>query len=155
MSDTANFLILGYGEQEEYLRQYCSEHKIVNILFTGGKKTEELGKYISKCDIGYLYYPTTDLNNIYCAPNKIYEYTSLGLPIVSNTNPTMEFELNKYKIGKTFNENDKDNISKNLQSAIHEIISNISYFKDNAKKFSNEFSWKNEGEKLVDIIERL
>jgi glycosyltransferase involved in cell wall biosynthesis len=47
----------------------------------------ELLKYMASCDIGIALYRNTDLNNFYCASNKVYEYIALGKPVVTNDYP--------------------------------------------------------------------
>lgn len=148
-------MIVGYGEHEEHLKDSCKDENIGNVIFTGGKKNSQLGAYICKADIGYLYYPCTDLNNKYCAPNKIYEYSSLELPIISNNNPTMEKELLEYGIGEIFNdEADDDRTIKNIIGAIIKIATNIDEYKQRAKMYSDCYSWELEKKQLQAVLGR-
>lgn len=50
-----------------------------------------------------IYLPIS-LNNIYCAPNKIWEYSRFGLAMVGNDIPGLLF-LNQLNIGCTLNLN--------------------------------------------------
>jgi len=47
----------------------------------------ELLRYMSSCDIGTALYRNTNLNNYYCASNKLYEYIALSKPVVTNNYP--------------------------------------------------------------------
>lgn len=38
----------------------------------------------SHASLGVAYYDRSSLNNIFCAPNKIYEYTGFGIPVLAN-----------------------------------------------------------------------
>lgn len=38
----------------------------------------------SHATLGVAYYDRSSLNNIFCAPNKIYEYTGFGIPVLAN-----------------------------------------------------------------------
>ncbi len=42
----------------------------------------------------------SDLNTVYCAPNKIWEYAKFGVPIISNDLPGLEIEFSKHNIGR-------------------------------------------------------
>jgi glycosyltransferase involved in cell wall biosynthesis len=47
----------------------------------------EILKYMSSCDIGTALYQNTNLNNFYCASNKVYEYIALDKLVVTNNYP--------------------------------------------------------------------
>lgn len=52
--------------------------------------------YMAFCKIahiGYVTYEPNSLNNIYCAPNKIFEYSSFGLPMIANDIPGLRFTV--------------------------------------------------------------
>ena len=153
LGDRYSIIIIGNGDQTLELQKIIKELCIKNVFMLGAKNNTDLGNYISKCDIGYLYYPSTNLNNIYCAPNKIYEYTSLGLPILSNNNVTMTKEITDNEIGKVFIENINDKLTiDEMCKNIIEIYDNIDKYKDNAYRFSYNCSWDLESETLYDAV---
>ncbi|ETX01439.1 MAG: hypothetical protein ETSY1_07395 [Candidatus Entotheonella factor] len=47
----------------------------------------EILQYMASCDVGTAFYPNTNINNYYCASNKIYEYIALGKKILTNNHP--------------------------------------------------------------------
>lgn len=51
------------------------------------------------CDVGLIAYDVRGLNNIYCAPNKLYEYAQAGLPVVATAQPPLRAALEGYGIG--------------------------------------------------------
>ncbi|SEJ29147.1 hypothetical protein SAMN04488018_12213 [Myroides marinus] len=40
------------------------------------------------------------LNTLYCAPNKIYEYSKFSIPMISNDVPALDFLFKKFKCGE-------------------------------------------------------
>ena len=48
---------------------------------------EELTRYTASAHIGLLFYRNTCRNNYYCAPNKLYEYMMMGLPVITCNYP--------------------------------------------------------------------
>lgn len=44
-------------------------------------------QYMASCDIGTAFYRNTDLNNYYCASNKLYEYIALNKILLTNNYP--------------------------------------------------------------------
>ena len=47
----------------------------------------EILRYMASCDIGTAFYRNTDVNNYYCASNKLFEYIALGKPVLTNNYP--------------------------------------------------------------------
>ena len=66
--------------------------------------------FTSIAHIGILGYSPVSLNNIFCAPNKIFEYTAYGLPIIGNDIPGLYFLINKYTAGVVVDEKDEQSI---------------------------------------------
>lgn len=76
--------------------------------------------------IGITFYRPDSLNKIYCAPNKIYEYTGFGIPVIcndipglintignSNSGKCIKLECNKIVEGIDFIEENYNELSKN------------------------------------------
>ena len=146
LSSTCKLLIIGKGDFLDELKVLASKNNNLVTAFTGAIPYNELGYLLSKCDIGFVYYPSNTLNNIYCASNKVYEYASVGLPMISNENPTIKKILDIEKIGISSND---------LVSGIKKITENISVYRKNCEVFTNKNPWKNEGEKLLSSINSL
>jgi glycosyltransferase involved in cell wall biosynthesis len=47
----------------------------------------EILNYMASCDIGTAFYSNINVNNYYCASNKLYEYIALGKPLLTNNYP--------------------------------------------------------------------
>lgn len=76
--------------------------------------------------IGITFYRPDSLNKVFCAPNKIYEYSGFGIPIIANDIPGLKNTVGKFGAAECVNltekniidaikiiENDYDNYSKN------------------------------------------
>ena len=83
---------------------------------------------------GIAYYQGSCMNNLFCAPNKIYEYAGLGVPIICNDIPGLRNTVGRYHAGECVNfENQKE-----LIEAIKKIISNRgSYFRNSQELFNS------------------
>ena len=132
-------LIVGNGDLLEELRERAASYPQLVFASTGSVPYNCLGAILSRCDIGFLYYPADTLNNTFCASNKIYEYASVGLPMLSNDNPTVKAIMNEAKIGISTN---------NLVEGLNIISKDINYFKDNCQKFTENNQWVSEAERL-------
>lgn len=85
------------------------------------------------CDIGILNYLPISLNNIFCAPNKIWEYSNFGLVMIGNDIPGLTV-LMKENIGVTCD------IATALEcdEALNIVINNFEEMNANSKKFFKE-----------------
>ena len=81
--------------------------------------------------IGIANYDYSCLNNLFCAPNKIYEYAGFGIPILCNDVPGLVNTIGMNKAGVCVNFTSKDEIAQ----AILEIYSNYSKYEKNAFQF--------------------
>jgi len=82
-------------------------------------------------DIGILSYDYSRLNNIYCAPNKLYEYSMFGLPMLCNDVVGLVFTIGNVKAGLCVDFTSVDNII----SALLELYDNYDVFSKNASIF--------------------
>ena len=81
----------------------------------------------SHANIGLVFYDDFSLNQAFCAPNKIYEYSGFGIPILANKIPGLENTVGKYNAGKCVDFKVDD-----LISAIKEIDNHYEMYSNNA-----------------------
>lgn len=146
LAPSCKLLVVGGGDFLEGLKMIAAKYPNMESAFTGKVPYKALGAILSKCDVGFIYYPCDTLNNIYCASNKIYEYASVGLPILSNDNPTVKFEVEKYGIGISSND---------FVSGIREIIQDIDLHKVKCSIFDLNNQWLDEKNKLIALLKTL
>jgi glycosyltransferase involved in cell wall biosynthesis len=79
-----HLVVIGAGPHLENLKKLASQSSASGrIEFLGKVPRAELQPILQTCHIGLITYAPTDLNTIYCAPNKLYEYAHAGLPTVA------------------------------------------------------------------------
>lgn len=71
---------------EELIR----ENNISNVHLLGRVTMNELRYIVKQCHIGAVHYHKKNLNNLYCASGKVYEFLHEGLPIVTTENPPLK-----------------------------------------------------------------
>ena len=91
--------------------------------------------------IGCVFYEDSKLNNIFCAPNKIYEYTSFSKPVITSDNPGLKTIVGQDAFGQSTNINDY----KIVADVIQKISDNYDLYSYNA----SQFYIKNEHSKLL------
>ena len=86
--------------------------------------------------IGLLIYNYESLNNVFCAPNKIWEYSALALPMLCNELPMLSQQLAYYGAGETFRTGDLTSI----EEAIGEIESRYADYCDGSARLFTSVS---------------
>ena len=86
--------------------------------------------------IGIATYDDSTLNNIFCAPNKIYEYAEKNVPILARNIPGLTNTIGKFNAGVCV---DTENILE-IAHAIKEIDINHDKYTLALRKFINEYN---------------
>lgn len=84
----------------------------------------------SYAKIGIVFYRPDSLNKVFCAPNKIYEYSGFGIPIIGNSIPGLKNTVGKYGAAECINLTQN-----NIIETINKIENNYEIYSQNAKKF--------------------
>ena len=84
----------------------------------------------SYAHIGITFYRDDSLNKAFCAPNKIYEYSGFGIPIIANNIPGLKNTIGKFNSAECIQLN-----KNNIVCAINKIENNYSVYSKNAKTF--------------------
>jgi len=74
----------GFGEWDEPESRLPSGRPILYLPYV---LYDKLPAYTASAQIGLLFYRNTCRNNYYCAPNKLYEYMMMGLPVITCNYP--------------------------------------------------------------------
>lgn len=105
-------------------------------------------KITESADIGILSYDYSRLNHIYCAPNKIYEYSMFGLPMLCNDVAGLIFTIEAAKAGLCV---DFSNVDK-IVSALQQLDDNYEEFSNNSSIFYKSIDMLSLHLNLVDKI---
>lgn len=104
----SEYVLCLMGQDNQYRKELCAEYS--NIFYVPFIKPPYHLKITELAHICILtYYPAhlnrvDDLNIIYCAPNKIFEYALAGKPMVGNDIPGLSGPFTRYGIGAVFRE---------------------------------------------------
>ncbi len=140
-SDALSLILVGDGSLLESLKDMAQEQQADNILFLGRVPYAQLASVLCYGDIGLLYYECDKPNNILCAPNKVFEYASVGLPMFGNENPTLKKLLTDTGIGAC-----GENLYETIRSA------DIGSMRSAMEKFNRENTWQKERKILADLV---
>ncbi|MGX8851838.1 glycosyltransferase [Amedibacillus sp. YH-ame10] len=128
------------GHRSNYLDGLLKEFPSSNIHYLGYISAPNHLAAIAAADIGILTYYANDksLNSVFCAPNKIYEYTFLKKPVIGNDIPGLKYEIQNNMIGTICDIKNKDSI----KNCIDEILKEYDRFSRNTEIFYNSVNIK-------------
>ena len=105
-----------------------------NVYCTGFVKSPKHIEVTSNAYIGITVYPENILNNLFCAPNKIYEYACFGIPTLANDIPGLVETIGVNRAGVCV---DWNNVL-DLKEAIIDIDKNYKKYHENAMGMFNK-----------------
>jgi len=80
------------------------------VTYHGCVPYDHVEVFLSHCDYGILFYDGHSLNTAYCAPGKLFEYISRGLPVLASPLPGLRDVIESRHLGWCFPSNDLDGI---------------------------------------------
>lgn len=139
------FVIMGPTNSEKYLNQLLAKYD--NIVYISNIQAPMHLQITSWARIGVLSYTFDSLNNTFCAPNKIWEYSGFGIPMISSDVIGVKNILEKHSSGICLN---LDSSSlKDVIGAIEIIEGNYQKYDENAKEMYESTDYN---QQLMNIV---
>lgn len=130
--DNVAFVFIGRKTTE--IDRFIEENKITNIYFIANIPHQELLKVYKKANLGLILYKGVNLNIEYCAPNKLYEFWSNGIPVLAHTLQGLQPLFNNKVLG-LLTDFSKEEI---VYSTILNLKNSTDHFKEEVKKYFKE-----------------
>jgi len=142
-------IIVGDGEDKEYYINKAKQLDVVSrVKFIMRVPYLELFDYTTECDIGWLVIRGRGVSNQLAMPNKLFEYTLMGLPVISSQLKNIQEVVKKYNLGVLVDENSLD-----------EQLDAIQYIKNNGIQYDHiketvrkNFIWDIQHKKFINLI---
>ena len=148
-------LILGGGDAEhiKILKKHFVQKGYENVYFLGLVPPNHMYGILKYCDFGIISYSMNDYNNIYCAPNKIFEYAKFELPMISTNQDIFVRTFKKFKVGVSANLDDYDQNA--IFNSLKTIAKDRGFLRSEFQRFNTENNPKNEMNKLRESIKNI
>ncbi|MCP4800053.1 MAG: glycosyltransferase family 4 protein [bacterium] len=151
LPQNVRLLVVGDGAAMKAMEAIAISNSNQHRLYMVGRVPfEQVESYMRLADVGVVIYQNTCLNNYLCAPNKIFDYCSVGVPVVGSNFPEVEKIINEFEVGAVFDPESSESIA----SAIMEVLENNSKhdrMKENAIKVKNSINWEQQQDRLKDL----
>lgn len=141
-----HFLFVGDGPLKHSLQKYVLENQLKNITFHHPIEKGKIPYLLSQAHCGLISMKDSPLYNWGFSMNKIYDYLSLGLPIIMYTDLNDIGKLEE--CGGVFYSNSIDELEKHLHNAENSDRNEIKQFA------SNNYSWELLTRNLLKEIEK-
>lgn len=135
------FVLCLMGSDNEYKKKLETRYKSEKIVFLPYVPAPYHLNITNKAHIGVLVYNSeggnieNTLNTLYCAPNKIFEYSKFEIPMISNDVPALDLVFKEYKAGLVTLYN-----KKHIKEQILKIDADYSAFSEGARRFHNSIN---------------
>ncbi len=142
-------VFMGYGEFDTIIKENAAKYE--NIFYHDAVSPDVLLDYTSSADMGVFFCRNICLSYYYCLPNKLFEYTMAGLPVIVSDLPEMKKIVNKYNNGIVVQENQEDFVK-----AINKVsFKDINDYKKNISKVKDTYNWEEQEKVLLSIYDGL
>lgn len=152
-------LLIGevYNQEKQFVDSFFQENTALrnNIILTGWIDYLEVPRYLARADLGLITMDPRPLNNMLAGPpNKVFNYISSGVPVLSVDFPEIRGLLREYACGLLFTPGSKELFIKNvLRVAADRSLLQI--MKANTEKAYAKYNWPEMEKKLFNIYQEL
>jgi glycosyltransferase involved in cell wall biosynthesis len=148
--DDVVLVLMGYGELENVVKEYAAKSN--KIYFQEAVSPQILLEYSSSADIGVSIIEPSCLNYEYCLPNKFFEYSMVGLPILANNSVEMGKLVKQYNCGETIQSIDAKSINRGINNIMEKDIKQMSL---NALKMAKRYNWEEQEKILLSVYREI
>jgi len=137
-------VVIGHGDQENKVRRYAA--KYINIKYFKTMAWEKIKSLSPIANYGISILQPYNINHKLALPNNMFQYISLGIPVIVLKNTAQEKILKPWKM----------NISIDKPKSLGLFLENINNYKypsyKNIQAVQARFNWKCEENKLIKIF---
>ena len=143
-------LVGGRNQQElSYAKNLIGEKNIRNIKLKGWVFYEDLENVISNASVGLMLLPDNFYNKYLTAPNKLFDYISMGLPVVCSDLPSVRNLIPSGHPGVIFI---TPGDHKKCNKEIEKLLTNEAYYNELQRSnilLSENLLWKKQTKTLI------
>lgn len=144
ISDGIVVVFMGYGGLEKEIKDAAAQYP--NIFFLPAVNPDVVLEYTSSADVGLSLIENTCLSYYYCMPNKLFEYSMAGLPVlVSNMKDMSEMVISN-NMGVVVDNYTSIAINKAIDNFLNK---DLDVMKENAYRAACENSWEVQEKKML------
>lgn len=141
-------VFVGAGPAAERIRQEGGDR----VLLHPPLPLDQLPAFVAGADVGVVSYANTCRNNRLCAPNKLFDYAQVGLPIAAGDLPELARLVTDFAAGVVFRNGDPASMAAAITALLHDEVRRT-LAGEGARRLARQFTWEDEARKLLRIYE--
>lgn len=145
-----HLVLMGYGPLQNLVDEAAA--RLPHVHAHPAVPYEEVLAHTQSADVGLVSVRPTCLSYLYCLPNKLFEYTLAGVPVLSNDLPDCAAFIHAYQIGEVV----PHDTPEGWREALRKLKSSgTTQFKPGLERAGRELSWQKEAQTLVGVYQDL
>ncbi len=120
------------------------------VAMVGRVPADRVPAYMALGRVGVVMYQNTCRNNYYCAPNKLYDYCAVDVPVVGPDFPGVRAVVERFGVGELFDPTDP----RSLAGAIERLLADPGRYEARraaAGGLREHLNWEQQEAKLLDL----
>jgi len=143
-------VIIGDGPLRQSLEERVKRMRLEGrVRFVGWIPHRELLTYAASADVGVEPTQGNCLSYRYALGNKLFEYLMAGLPIAVSDQPHRRQIVERYGVGKVFDEKDPRSIARAIDRIVSDEERHQEMRHQARQAAREEFNWEVQGKKLI------
>jgi len=148
--DKKTIVFLGNGRDAPKVQNFVADKD--HMFYHEAVSQADLFRHTASADIGFCMIENVCLSYYYCMPNKFFEYTMAGLPVIISDLYELNKIIKKFGNGVMLSPNDKDHLRRLVTSLTPEDIDRMRQKVEDVKV---EYHWQNQEKILLDIYNKI
>lgn len=144
-------VMLGNGVLRNKLKARALRGK---VYFHPAVPQKELLALTAAADAGVIPYQATCLNNLFCTPNKLFEFITASIPILASDLPEISAIVDKEQIGLVGDMSTAQKVAVLIDDFFSDVR-RLEMWRENVKAVRQHICWENEEQKLINVFEAL
>ena len=143
-------VFMGYGMLEPLIKEYAQKYN--NIFFHEAVAPEVVLDYTSSADFGLSLIEDSCLSYRYCLPNKMFEYTMVGMAVIVSNLPEMRRIVEEYGVGVVVQDKSVDGLKDAIAKA---VVLDKNTLAHNIQKLRLKYNWQEQEQVLLKVYNEL
>lgn len=148
--DKVVVVFMGYGELEQNIKLAAAENN--NIFFFPAVPPQVVLEYTSSADLGISLIERICLSYYYCMPNKLFEYSMAGLPVLVSNMKDMSELVTENHMGIIISNFSASGVNQAVDEFLNQ---DLTLMKENAYNTACKNSWEMQEQKMLAAYKKM
>lgn len=155
MTPGVTLFVVGSGDILDVMKQKVMENNISDrVIFIPKLSWENMMRYTKGADVGISIDKDTNLNYYFSLPNKLFEYISAGLAVITSALPEVKKMVEDNRCGIVLNTSSSEEISRSIK-ILRDDRQLLRDLKKNSRIVSEKINWENESKKIYSFYKNI